>query len=88
MSNTPRTDEAREKTLTPAYEYEGAEGEAWEFARKLERELAFAKNAVLEIREWTPERWADICTIARPAALWISGEQMNRLMELANAPRY
>ncbi len=82
MSNTPRTDAAHDKTLTPAYEYAGAESEAWEFARTLEGELAFAKNAVLEIREWTPERWADICTLARPAALWISGEQMDRLMEL------
>ena len=38
-SETPRTDARREKTLTPSYEYEGAEGEAWEWARELEREL-------------------------------------------------
>lgn len=40
MSDTPRTDAAHEATLTPEYEYEGAEHVAWEFARKLERELA------------------------------------------------
>ena len=34
---TPRTDAAHEATLTS--EYEGAEHVAWEFARKLEREL-------------------------------------------------
>jgi hypothetical protein len=39
MSTTPRTDAEHAKTLTPAYEYEGAETEAWEFARKLEKEL-------------------------------------------------
>jgi len=39
MSKTPRTDAEHAKTLTPAYEYEGAEIEAWEFARKLEKEL-------------------------------------------------
>jgi len=42
MSNTPRTDAEHAKTQTPAYEYEGAEWEAWEFARKLEEELASA----------------------------------------------
>ncbi len=36
---TPRTDAEHAKTLTPAYEHEGAEGEAWEWARKLEKEL-------------------------------------------------
>lgn len=40
MSNTPRTDEAEKATMNPDYEYVGAEVEAWEFARKLERELA------------------------------------------------
>jgi len=49
---------------------------------ELEKELAFAKNAVLELREWTPEQWEDLCTIQRPEALWISGEQMERFMEL------
>ena len=39
MSKTPRTDAEHAKTLTPAYEYEGAEHEAWEWARKLELEL-------------------------------------------------
>ena len=77
MSNTPRTDaeeywdNGEEEDVVPSW-----------LARVLERELAFAKNAVLDIREWTPEQWKDICTIARPHALWISGEQMDRLMEL------
>ena len=79
MSNTPRTDAEHDKTLTPAYEYVGAETEAWEFARKLEEELA--KSVVLELEDWTLERWEGICSIQRPAALWISGEQMDRLMK-------
>ena len=40
MSTTPRTDAEHAKTLTPAYEYVGAESEAWEWARTLEKELA------------------------------------------------
>ena len=51
MSNTPRTDAAHAKTLTPAYEYEGAEWEAWEFARKLETELASAELRIYELGE-------------------------------------
>ena len=39
MSNTPRTDKAQGKTLNPRYEYTGAEYEAWEHSRQLEREL-------------------------------------------------
>ena len=39
-TETPRTDAEHAKTLTPAYEYEGAEQEAWAWARKLEKELA------------------------------------------------
>ena len=39
-TDTPRTDAAREATLTPQYEHEGAEHVAWAWARKLERELA------------------------------------------------
>jgi hypothetical protein len=48
---TPRTDAERAKTLTPAYEYEGAEIEAWEWARKLEEELteALGRIAALEM---------------------------------------
>ena len=51
MSDTPRTDAAHEATLTPEYEYEGAEHVAWEFARKLERELACANNRLYEATE-------------------------------------
>jgi hypothetical protein len=43
---TPRTDAEHAKTLTPAYEYEGAEHEAWEWARKLERELRATRRRV------------------------------------------
>ena len=46
MSTTPRTDAAHAKTLTPAYEYEGAEHEAWAFARKLEIELGELKASI------------------------------------------
>jgi len=46
MSDTPRTDAEHAKTLTPAYEYVGAECEAWEWARKLERELADLKSSL------------------------------------------
>ena len=45
MSDTPRTDAAHEATLTPEYEYEGAEHVAWEFARELERELSNITSA-------------------------------------------
>lgn len=82
-TDTPRTDAEHAKTLDPAYEYEGAEHEAWEWARKLERELA--KSVLLELRDWTPEQWEELITIAMPAALWISGEQMDRLMKLEQA---
>ncbi len=44
-TKTPRTDAEHDKTLTQAYEYAGAESEAWEFARTLERELAVTLEA-------------------------------------------
>jgi hypothetical protein len=55
MSDTPRTDAEHAKTLTPAYEYVGAEWEAWEWARKLERELAELKRSIghAEKREYS-----------------------------------
>ena len=43
---TPRTDAERAKTLTPAYEHEGAEWEAWNWARKLEKSLRGLLNAI------------------------------------------
>ena len=43
---TPRTDAEHAKTLTPAYEYVGAETEAWEWARKLEKELIELKRSI------------------------------------------
>ena len=51
MSKTPRTDAEHAKTLTPAYEYEGAEQEAWAWARKLEKELASAGLRIYELDE-------------------------------------
>ena len=48
-SPTPRTDAERAKTLIPAYEYEGAEWEAWEFARKLEKELTAFRMAAMTV---------------------------------------
>ncbi|RLC69130.1 MAG: hypothetical protein DRH97_00830 [Chloroflexi bacterium] len=48
-SPTPRTDAEHAKTLTPAYEYESAETEAWEFARKLEKELRDLQRAKTNI---------------------------------------
>ena len=47
MSDTPRTDAEHDKTLTPEYEYVGAEREAWEWARTLERELEALKKTIL-----------------------------------------
>ena len=87
MSKTPRTDEI-EKLETY---------EEWEVTHNYkslceELELELSNSVVLEIRDWTPERWALVSTIAKPAALWISGEQMDRLMklelELAEAKDY
>jgi hypothetical protein len=46
MSNTPRTDAEHAKTLTPDYEYDGAEYEAWEWARTLEQELEDQQNRI------------------------------------------
>ena len=42
--STPRTDAEEAKTLTPAYEYVGAETEAWEFSRNLEIQLAMVET--------------------------------------------
>jgi len=66
MSNTPRTDAERAKTLTQAYEYEGAEWEAWEWARKLEKELIGLQSGIKDIEKlisdaedvpYTPPPW-------------------------------
>jgi len=46
MSDTPRTDAEHAKTLNPDYEYDGAEYEAWEWARTLERELEDQQNRI------------------------------------------
>lgn len=43
-SSTPRTDAEHAKTLTPAYEHEGAEWEAWDWAKKLEIQLAMVET--------------------------------------------
>ena len=49
--DTPRTDAEHAKTLTPAYEYKGAEEEAWAWARKLEEELSSAGLRIYELDE-------------------------------------
>jgi len=59
MNDTPRTAARRAKTLTPAYEYEGAEGEAWEWARELELEVAKWKNRCLLAEEYISESPCD-----------------------------
>ena len=51
MTKTPRTDAAHDATLTPEFEYEGAEHIAWEFARKLERELRELQERPLPFSE-------------------------------------
>ncbi len=65
MSNTPRTDAEHAKTLTPAYEYVGAEGEAWEWARTLEKELieALARPKPPQWGsglDWKRPEWRDV----------------------------
>ena len=64
MSDTPRTDAAHEATLTPEYEYEGAEHVAWEFARKLEREVADLDSGSTDqaslTNTYVPERLSNI----------------------------
>jgi hypothetical protein len=56
-SETPRTDEEFAKTLTPEEEYEGAEreawaeAEAWEWARKLEKEVAYWRRRCKIVEE-------------------------------------
>lgn len=51
MSDTPRTDAAREATYIPKYEYVGAEAEAWEFAKKLEREINRLREGIAQCLE-------------------------------------
>jgi hypothetical protein len=50
-TKTPRTDAERAKTLNPAYQYEGAETEAWEWARKLEKEVAYWRRRCKIVEE-------------------------------------
>ena len=63
---TPRTDAERAKTLTPAYEYEGAEWEAWEWARKLEKEVEeqqsriYALERLIDNMEDNPKPFSEL----------------------------
>jgi hypothetical protein len=48
-TETPRTDAEHAKTLAPDYEWEGAEWEAWEWAKTLEKELRDLQRAKTNI---------------------------------------
>lgn len=70
-SLTPRTDAEHDKTLTPAYEHIGAEQEAWDLARKLEKELIELQEAVKEADECSTSYegvgllyWMDSCLLS------------------------
>ena len=74
LSETPRTDDVRHNVAELAM-----------FARKLERELnelkAIHKTAITDCRQYTPERWKEICDLQEPAAVWLDGKQMTELMK-------
>ena len=82
MSDTPRTDAAREPLQT------------WDdipdfimFVRDLEREnnelKELHKTAITECTQYTPEEWEAACHYAEPIAVWLDGKQMTRLMKEA-----
>ena len=85
LSETPRTDAAEEESFGLHNNSLSARAAGWKFARKLERELnelkAIHKTALLECRQYTPERWKEICDVQEPAAVWLDGKQMTELMK-------
>ena len=81
MSTTPRTDAEHAKTLTPAYEYVGAESEAWEWARTLEQELADRISYI----EGMSRQYGNLCIMSKSKEEKLEKEledQQNRIYEL------
>ena len=81
MNSTPRTDAEHAKTLTPAYEYEGAESEAWEWARTLEKELADRISYI----EGMSREYGNLCIMSKSKEEKLEKEledQQNRIYAL------
>ena len=60
LSETPQTDAAHDATLNSDYEYDGAEDEAWEFARELERELNELKCSTSNNWHEATDNWVEL----------------------------
>ncbi len=85
LSETPRTDEQMQ---LDAKRYHGHSKDYVSlkiFTEQLERELnelkAIHKTAITDCRQYTPERWKEICEVQEPAAVWLDGKQMTELMK-------
>ena len=81
MNSTPRTDAEHAKTLTPAYEYVGAESEAWEWARTLEQELADRISYI----EGMSREYGNLCIMSKSKEEKLEKEladQQNRIYAL------
>lgn len=81
MNSTPRTDAEHAKTLTPAYEYVGAESEAWEWARTLEKELADRISYI----EGMSREYGNLCIMSKSKEEKLEKEladQQNRIYAL------
>ena len=85
LSETPRTDAQMQ---LDAKRYHGHSEDYVSlslFTKQLERELnelkAIHKTAITDCRQYTPERWKEICDLQEPAAVWLDGKQMTELMK-------
>ncbi len=85
LSETPRTDAQMQ---LDAKRYHGHSKDYVSlkiFTEQLERELnelkAIHKTAITDCRQYTPERWKEICDLQEPAAVWLDGKQMTELMK-------
>ena len=85
LSETPRTDA---QLQLDAKRYHGHSKDYVSlkiFTEQLERELnelkAIHKTAITDCRQYTPERWKEICDLQEPAAVWLDGKQMTELMK-------